>query len=171
MVHTFAHIAGGGVAIAQLHGRRNEDPVGAPPSPVEAFVPPSAWHDIAGEARSGVGVVLTGMFEPPGEGDGAIQLLAFDSRDGKTRARVDARLDEGQAGASLVGALEQLWSPLGGEIGALQGLSELAWEPLESVLRAERCALHDPMRGGPHDRSACARRPLGRAHRDHRAAK
>jgi tetratricopeptide (TPR) repeat protein len=162
LVHAFAHVEGAGIAIAQLHGRRNDDPADTPPSPVEAFVPPSAWSDIAGEARSGVGVVLTGAFEPPGDGDGTIQLLAFDARDGRTRARVDARLDEAQAGASLVGALEQFWSPLGGEIGALQGLRELAWEPLESVLRAERCALHDPTRGGPHDRVA-AMLHLGRA--------
>jgi tetratricopeptide (TPR) repeat protein len=165
LVHAFAHVEGSGIAIAQLHGRRNDDPVDATPSPVEAFVPPAAWHDIAGEGRSGVGVVLTGAFEPPGDGDGTIQLLAFDARDGRTRARVDAALDESRAGASLVGALEQLWSTLGGEIGALQGLRDLAWEPLESVLRAERCALHDPLRGGPHDRLA-AMLHLGRAIHD-----
>jgi tetratricopeptide (TPR) repeat protein len=162
LVHAFAHVEGGGIAIAQLQGRRNDEPVDALPSPVEAFVPPAAWRNIVGEARSGVGVVLTGVFEPPGTGEGTIQLLAFDARDGRTRARVDARLDEAQAGASLVGALEQFWSSLGGEIGALQGLRELAWEPLESVLRAERCALHDPLRGGSHDRLA-AMLHLGRA--------
>jgi tetratricopeptide (TPR) repeat protein len=162
LVHAFAHVEGAGIAIAQLHGRRNDEPVDATPSPVEAFVPPAAWRDIAGEARSAVGVVLTGAFEPPGEGDGTIQLLAFDARDGKTRARVDARFDEAQAGASLVGAFEQVWALLGGELGVLQGLRELAWEPLESVLRAERCALHDPLRGGPHNRLA-AMLHLGRA--------
>jgi tetratricopeptide (TPR) repeat protein len=162
LVHACAHVEGSGVAIAQLHGRRNDEPADAAPSVVEAFMPPATWRDIAGEGRSGVGVVLTGAFEPPGDGDGTIQLLAFDPRDGKTRARVDAPLDERRAGASLVGALERLWSALGGEIGALEGLRELAWEPLESVLRAERCALHDPARGGPHDRLA-AMLHLGRA--------
>jgi len=162
IVHACAHVEGGGIAIAQLHGKRNDDPVDATPAPVEAFVPPAAWRDIAGEVRGGGGVVLTGTFEPPGDGDGTIQLLAFDARDGRTRARVDASVDASRAGASLVGALEQLWSSLGGEIGALQGLRELAWDPLESVLRAERCALHDPLRGGPHDRLA-AMVHLGRA--------
>jgi predicted Zn-dependent protease len=114
---------------------------------------------------AGVGVVLTGAFEPPLEGHGTIQLLAFDARDGKTRARVDAPLDESRAGASLVGALEQIWSHLGGEIGALGALRDLDWESLESVLRAERCALHDPLRGGPHDRLA-AMLHLGRAIED-----
>jgi tetratricopeptide (TPR) repeat protein len=165
LVHAFAHVEGGGIAIAQLHGRRNDEPVDAVPSPVEVFVPPAAWRDIAGEGRTGVGVVLTGVFEPPGEGDGMIQLLAFDARDGRTRARVDAPLEESRAGASLVAALEQLWSSLSGEIGALDALRELAWEPLESVLRAERCALHDPLRGGPHDRLA-AMLHLGRAIHD-----
>ncbi len=167
LVHTFVQVEGGGVAIAQLHARRNEEPGDAAPAPVEAFVPPAAWKDIAtrGDAPSGVGVVLTGAFEPPLEGHGTIQLLAFDARDGKTRARVDAALDDACAGASLVGALEQIWKGLGGEIGALGGLRDLDWESLESVLRAERCALHDPLRGGPHDRLA-AMLHLGRAIED-----
>ncbi len=162
LVHACAHLEGSGVAIAQLHGRRRDDPAGAAASPVEAFVPPSAWPEIAGEARGGVGVVLTGAFEPPGDGEGTIQLLLFDAKDGQTRARVDAPFDADGAGAAVVGALERLWSPLGGGIGALQGLRELPWEPFESVLRAERCALHDPLRGGPHDRLA-AMLHLGRA--------
>jgi tetratricopeptide (TPR) repeat protein len=169
LVHAFVHVQGDGVALAQLHVRRtDEHEPTSPPLPVEAFVPPSAWRDIAGrdEARDQthhtVGVVLTGSFEPPTEGQGIIRLLAFDSRDGRTCARVDAPVDDEHAGATLVGALEQLWSGLGGEIGALRGLSGLGWEPLESVLRAERCALHDPARGGPHDRVA-AMLHLGRA--------
>ncbi len=110
-------------------------------------------------------MVLTGSFEPPTEGQGTIHLLVFDPRDGRTCARVDAPVDDERAGATLVGAFEQVWSGLGGEIGALQGLRELGWESLESVLRAERCALHDPARGGPHDRVA-AMLHLGRAIED-----
>jgi tetratricopeptide (TPR) repeat protein len=164
LVHTGVNLDGGGVAIAQLCARRNDEPADAPPSPVEAFVPPAAWKDITGrgEAPTGVSVVVTGAFEPPTEGDGALQLLAFDARDGQTRARVDAPLDPDHAGASLVGALEQLGARLGAEIGLLGTLRELDWESLESVLRAERCALHDPARGGPHDRLA-AMLHLGRA--------
>ncbi len=159
LVHAFVHVEGGGVALAQLQTRRSEEqdsPQPSPAPPVEAFVPPAAWRDIArrGEPQAGVGVVLTGSFEPPTDGQGAIRLLAFDSRDGRTCARVDAPIDDVRAGASLVGAFERLWSDLGGEIGGLQGLRELGWESLESVLRAERCALHDPARGGPHDRLA-----------------
>jgi tetratricopeptide (TPR) repeat protein len=172
LVHACVHLDGGGVAIAQLHARRNDEPADAAPSPVEAFVPPSAWKDIArrGETPTGVAVVVTGAFEPPLDGHGTLQLLAFDARDGQTRARVEAALDDVHAGATLVGALEQLGARLGGEIGALGELRELDWESLESVLRAERCALHDPMRGGPHDRLA-AMLHLGRAIGDSPAAR
>jgi tetratricopeptide (TPR) repeat protein len=167
LVHTFAHVNGGGVAIAQLHARRKDEPSDSTPNPVEAFVPPATWKDIAtrGDAPPGVGVVLTGAFEPPLDGHGTIQLLAFDARDGKTCARIDVALDGSRAGASLVGALEQVWTHLGGEIGGLGGLRDLDWDSLESVLRAERCALHDPLRGGPHDRLA-AMLHLGRAIED-----
>ncbi len=165
LVHAFVHVEGGGVALAQLHTRRTGDQEPqATPSPLEAFVPPAAWRDIAGRAEppDAVGMVLTGSFEPPTDGHGTLRLLAFDSRDGRTFASIDAPVDEERAGATLVGALEQLWSGLGGEIGALQGLRELGWASLESVLRAERCALHDPSRGGPHNRVA-AMLHLGRA--------
>jgi len=168
MVHAFVHVDGGGVALAQLHGPaapaggdRGESGV---PSPVEAFVPPDAWRDISGrgDAPSAVTLVLTGSFEPPIDGAGTIQLLAFDVQDGRTRARVDAALDGADTGATLVNAFEQLGARLGGEIGALHDIQDLGWDSLESVLRAERCALHDPSRGGPHDRLA-AMLHLGRA--------
>jgi tetratricopeptide (TPR) repeat protein len=164
LLHTCVHLDGSGVAIAQLHGRRNDEPEGTPPSPVEAFLPPAAWRDIVGrgETPPGVAVVLTGAFEPPLDGHGTIQLLAFDAQDGKERARIDAPLDGVHAGASLVGAFEQLGARLGGEIGSLGAVRELEWDALESVLRAERCALHDPLKGGPHDRLA-AMLHLGRA--------
>jgi len=164
LVHAFTNVDGEGVAIAQLHAKKKDEPPETTPSPVEAFVPPAAWNDLAkrGDAPPLVHVVLTGSIDPPALGSGTIQLLAFDPRDGKTRAQVEATLDAAHAGASLVGALELLWSKLDGAIGALGGLKELEWEPLESVLRAERCALHDPLRGGPHDRLA-AMLHLGRA--------
>src|SRR5258708_31868365 len=92
VVHAFVHVEGGGVAVAQLHSRGTNEQGATPASPVEAFVPPSAWRDIAGhgDAPRGVSVVLTGAFEPPTQGHGAIQLLAFDAHDGRTCARFDA---------------------------------------------------------------------------------
>ncbi len=164
LVHAFANVDGEGVAIAQLHARKKDEPPETKPSPVEAFVPPAAWNDLAkrGDAPALVHVVLTGAIDPPALGSGTLQLLAFDPRDGKTRAHVEVTLDAARAGASLVGALEQLWSKLDGAIGGLAGLEDLEWESLESVLRAERCALHDPLQGGPHDRLA-AMLHLGRA--------
>ena len=120
VVHAFVHVEGGGVALAQLQARRSggEQEPGTPLGPVEAFVPPAAWRDIAGRAelQGPVGVVLTGSFEPPTEGQGTIRLLVFDPRDGRTCARVDAPVDDEHAGATLVGAFERIWSGLGGEI-------------------------------------------------------
>jgi tetratricopeptide (TPR) repeat protein len=172
LLHTCLRLDGSEVAIAQLHARRNDAPDGTPPSPVEAFLPPDAWKDIAGrgETPSDVALVLTGAFEPPVDGHGTIQLLAFDARDGKERARIDAPLDGAQAGASLVSAFEQIGARVGGEIGAPRAVGDLGWEALESVLRAERCVLHDPLRGGPHDRLA-AMVHLGRAIGDAPAAR
>jgi tetratricopeptide (TPR) repeat protein len=172
LLHTCLSLDGGELGIAQLHARRNDAPDGAPPSPVEAFLPPAAWRDIAGrgEAPAGVALVLTGSFEPPLEGHGTLQLLAFDPRDGKERARIDAPLDGTRAGASLVGAFEQIGARLGGEISGLRAVRELEWDALESVLRAERCVLYDPLRGGPHDRLA-AMLHLGRAIGDAPAAR
>jgi len=172
LVHTFVRLDGAGVAIAQLHARPARENEKQMPSPVEAFVPPAAWREIAGrgDASLGAGVIVTGALEPPLADQGTIQLLAFNPRDGSIRAQVDASLDAEQAGNALVGALEQLWSRIGGEIGGLQALRDLGWEPLESVLRAERCALHDPLRGGPHDRLA-AMLHFGRAIGDAPAAR
>jgi tetratricopeptide (TPR) repeat protein len=153
IVHSSARMAGAGVAIARLQVAKRELAPDAQAAPLEVFMTPDAWRDMASrvDRPSGMGIVLTGAFEPPLEGDGAIRLLAFDARDGRTRASSDARLDSEHAGASIVDAIEQLWSQLGGEIGPLSGLRELNWEVLESVLRAERCALHDPTRGMAHD--------------------
>lgn len=141
----------------------DEDEAGEP-RPVEAFVPPRAWKDLtgAGNAPSGVSFVLTGSFEPPTDGRGLIQLLAFEAKDGTTRARVEAHVDGETAGRALLEAFDELWKQLGGELGTVRDIGDLSWDALESVLRAERCALHDPLRGGPHDRLA-AMVHLGRA--------
>lgn len=164
LVHACMNVQSSGVAIAQLHARRDDARADAPPTPVEAYVPPSAWRDIAGrgDPAAGVGIVLTGSFEPPTDGQGTIRLLAFEAGDGRTRVSIEASFDEDHAGEMLVDVFERLGLDLGGEVGALRGLRELRWETLESVLRAERCALHDPSRGGPHDRVA-AMLHLGRA--------
>lgn len=175
LVHSFASIDGESVALAQLLARKRErdddDDIDddarddkAEASPVEAFVPPHAWRDLTGSASAppGVGFVVTGAFEPPTDGRGLIQLLAFDTKDGKTRAKVEAAVDGESAGKTLIAAFEECFSQLGVELGTVRDIDDLSWEALESVLRAERCALHDPLRGGPHDRLA-AMVHLGRA--------
>ncbi len=177
LVHSFAQIDGESVALAQLLGRKrssNDDEDGDPPdaneksepSPVEAFVPPHAWRDLTGSSSAppGVSFVVTGAFEPPTDGRGLIQLLVFDTKDGRTRAKVEAPVDGESAGKTLIAAFEDVFAQLGsgGELGNVRDIDDLSWEALESVLRAERCALHDPLRGGPHDRLA-AMVHLGRA--------
>jgi len=176
LVHCFAQIDGESVALAQLlarkqqsHDRDHDDGAALPdepsePAPVEAFVPPHAWRDLTGSSSAppGVSFVVTGAFEPPTDGRGLIQLLAFDTKDGRTRARVEAAVDGESAGKTLIAAFEEIFTQLGGELGTVRDIDDLSWEALESVLRAERCALHDPLRGGPHDRLA-AMVHLGRA--------
>jgi tetratricopeptide (TPR) repeat protein len=177
LVHSTALIGGESVALAQLlarsqrprdeeseHADDEESDEQSEPSPVEAFVPPHAWRDLAGSSSPppGVSFVVTGAFEPPTDGRGLIQLLAFDTKDGRTRARVEAAVDNESAGKTLIAAFDEIFAQIGGELGTVREIDDLSWEALESVLRAERCALHDPLRGGPHDRLA-AMAHLGRA--------
>ena len=63
------------------------------PGPVEAFVAPRAWTDLTGANAepNGVSYVVTGAFEPPTDGRGLIQLLVFEAKDGRTRAKVVER--------------------------------------------------------------------------------
>lgn len=169
LFHGFTSIDGKSVGLAQLLARPREDAgelhgAAAPTGPVEAFVPPAAWRDLSaqGSGFPDVSVVITGAFEPPADGKGMIDLLAFDSKDGSTRARVEAHVDGARAGETLLAAFDDVWGKVGGELGLVRDIGDLGWEALESVLRAERCALHDPERNGPHDRLA-AMLHLGRA--------
>jgi tetratricopeptide (TPR) repeat protein len=148
MVHSIARLGGESLALAQLHQRKDD---GSAPTPVEAFIPPPAWSDLSrsGAASSeGLEVVLTGAFEPPGEGDGTVALLAYDPRSGEIRAKVERPIDDRHAGKSLVAALREF---TGVELSLEKEIAELDWTALESILRAERCAVADPVRGGPHD--------------------
>jgi tetratricopeptide (TPR) repeat protein len=168
LVHSFARLDGETVALAQLHGKKKDAPEEAGPEPVEAFIAPQTWRDMAGagQAPNDVSVVVTGSFEPPSEGRGLIQLLAFDAKDGTPRGRAEAHVDGRHAGKAILAALCDLWTTMNaGEIGTVRDIEDLPWEALESVLRAERCVLFDPKKGGPFDRLA-AMMHLGRAVED-----
>src|SRR6202044_3432108 len=75
LVHGFTRIPGEHGALAPPFGKRNDEPDSAP-GPVEAFIPPQAWRDLAGQgsAPADVKFVLTGAFEPPDEAGGMIRL-------------------------------------------------------------------------------------------------
>src|SRR5690349_307468 len=66
LVHGLARLRGENVGLAQIVGRRNDEPEAAP-APVEAFILPQQWRDLAGQgnAPGDVRIVLTGAFEPP----------------------------------------------------------------------------------------------------------
>ncbi len=160
LLHAFARIEGESVALAQLLTRED----GAEARAVEAFVSPSTWRELAGRGTTHeeVGLVVTGVLEPPSDGRGSLRLVAFDPKSGRTRAELELELDSDTAGAGVLRAIRRLCDEVGGEPGQIQDLADLGWECLESVLRAERCILHSPLRGGAHDRLA-ALLHLGRA--------
>lgn len=164
LVHSCSQIHGEQIALAQLFARPNEGSPNKKPAPAETHLLPRAWRDLveSGNAPPNVPVVVTGAFEPPGDGPGLIHLVAFDGTSGMLRARVEAHLDARTAGTAIVEAFKELCGSIEGDIGSLHEIGDLGWDALESVLRAERCVLIDPMRGGPHDRLA-AMAHLGRA--------
>lgn len=164
LIHSFGTLSGQSVALAQLLSRAHDDRQDKPGGPVEALLAPQAWRDMAGvgQAPKSVDVVITGGFEPPNEGHGSLEVLAFAAEDLSYRARIEATVDPDRAGADIVNALTEIFTKLGGELGVLRDIAPLDWDALESVLLAERCALTDPTRGGPHDRLA-ALVHLGRA--------
>jgi tetratricopeptide (TPR) repeat protein len=166
-MHSFARIRGGNIALAQLFSKESEGQAPGSGRPLEAFVPPQAWKQLTREDQEGeVTIVLTGSFEPPCEGaGGTLQLLAFDGQSGEPKAIVEAAVDSEAAGKGVLEAFEALCAQVDGDVGHVEDIRDLGWDALESVLYAERCALHDPHRGGPHDRLA-ALTHLGRAVED-----
>lgn len=165
LVHSFAQIGGHSVGLAQLFAATSPD---AEPKPVEVFVAPQAWKDLEqrsldrGTSGQAPRLVLTGNFEPPTSGPGILQLLAFDPKSGETRASGEVLLDSENAGGLVLSLFDHLFRQIEGDLGTVRDIEGLSWEVLESVLHAERCVVHDPSRGGPHD-SMAALMHLGRA--------
>lgn len=154
MLHTFFRVQDTNMALVQVIARPREHDVTA--HAVEALVPPQAWRDMPGveDTPEHVQLVVTGALQPPTEGRGALQIVAFDARSLEVRAKIEAPLDEQDAGAVLVRGLRELALRVDGDLGPLADLESVSWEALESVLRAERCTMIDPERGEPHDRLA-----------------
>ena len=95
-----------------VHPLRRGPSLDGPVGPVEAFVPPQAWNDLAGagNAPPDVVVVVTGAFEPPSDGRGMIQLLAFDAHDGSTRAKVEPPSTARARARTSSRRFDELWS-------------------------------------------------------------
>ena len=163
LIHHFARADGENVALAQLLSRSNE-PGNTKPTPVEAFLSPDAWRELErrGDAPRGVQIVLTGAFEPPEGGSGALDVVAFEPKNGRVLASVELVVRGGDAGKTIAEAIDRVWTEAGGDLDLSSRVGDLEWDALESVLYAERSALYDPLRAEPHDRLA-AMMHLGRA--------
>lgn len=162
LLHHFARTDGETLALAQLLSRPADQKVN--PTPVEAFLSPDAWRELEarGDAPRGVEIVLTGGFEPPEGASGVLDLLAFNPKTGLVLASVEITVRMDDAGKSVAEAFDRVFREVGGQLDLGARIGDLDWEPLESVLYAERAALYDPLRAEPHDRLA-ALIHLGRA--------
>jgi tetratricopeptide (TPR) repeat protein len=136
LVHAFARIEDGDVALAQIRKHGSD---GGVTGVVEAFVTGAQWRAMPGaeDTPAYVSTIVTGAFEPPRDGRGAFSVLAFDAKTGEARCKFDAVLDADGAGRSIVGALASLCARVGGDVGKLRGLEGLGWDALESVIMAE----------------------------------
>ncbi len=136
LVHAFARIEDGDVALAQIRKHGND---GGVTGVVEAFVTGAQWRAMPGaeDTPAHVSTVLTGAFEPPRDGRGAFSVLAFDAKTGEPRCKLDVVLDADGAGRSIVTTLASLCARVDGDVGALRGLEGLNWDALESVIMAE----------------------------------
>jgi tetratricopeptide (TPR) repeat protein len=174
LVHAFARVHGSSIALAQLFPKpdtRAEAAAGRPGSglarPIEAFIPPHTWKELSGDGpRDFATIVLTGAFDPPSDSaSGMLQLLAYDAESSVVRGSVEMPLDAKNTGSSICDALRALCIDMDADLGYFSGIDDLDWDSLQSVLLAERCALHDPHRSGPYDRLA-ALTHLGRSIED-----
>ena len=166
LVHSFARVDDGDVALAQLRSHASD---GGVTGIVEAFVTAAQWRAMPGseDTPPQVSVVLTGAFEPPREGRGAFSVLAFDAKTGEPRAKCEVVLDADGAGRSILSTLETLCSRVGGDVGALRGIESLAWDALESVLMAETWRVR-ALSGSEPTGAVAALAHLGRAVSDAR---
>jgi tetratricopeptide (TPR) repeat protein len=149
LVHGLVRMSGEHVALAQLLSKDGA-------KTVEAFVPPAAWKEIAKNGPDApetqkLDVVVTGSFEPPSIGRGALELLAFDPKSGVVRAREETAFGTDDAGTVLAQAISAFCEKLDADAGAVESLRDLPWASLESVLYAERCFAPNPLKNGARD--------------------
>jgi tetratricopeptide (TPR) repeat protein len=149
LVHGFVRMSGEHVGLAQLLSKDGA-------KTVEAFVPPSAWKEIAQNGpetpeTQKLDVVVTGSFEPPSIGRGGMELLAFDPKTGVVRAREEVAFGTDDAGTAVAETLGSFCEKLEADASAVATLRDLPWASLESVLYAERCFAPNPLKNGARD--------------------
>ncbi len=149
LVHGFVRFGNDHVGLAQL---LSKDATRA----VEAFIPPAAWKELSanGPDPGPLDLVLTGSFEPPETGRGSLQLVAFEPKSGDVRAKEDAGFGQDDAGSAVAALLRVFCNKIDADIGHAEQIDDLDWAALESVLRAERCVVPNPLKGGAKDRFA-----------------
>ncbi len=149
LVHGFVRFGSDHVGLAQL---LSKDATRA----VEAFIPPAAWKELSanGPDPGPLDLVLTGSFEPPETGRGSLQLVAFEPKSGDVRAKEDASFGQDDAGSAVAALLRVFCNKIDADIGHAEQIDDLDWAALESVLRAERCVIPNPLKGGAKDRFA-----------------
>jgi len=149
LVHGFVRVNGDHVGLAQL---LSKDATKA----VEAFIPPAAWKELSanGPDPGPLDLVLTGSFESPEMGRGSLSLMAFEPKSGDVRAKEDASFGQEDAGSAVAALLRVFCSKIDADPGHAEQIDNLDWTALESVLRAERCIIPNPLKGGAKDRFA-----------------
>ena len=149
LVHGFVRVNGEHIGLAQLMSKDGT-------KAVEAFVPPAAWKDLSasGADPGPLDLVVTGAFESPELGRGSLQLLAFEPKTAEIRAKEEATFGQEDAGSVVAALLRVFCNKIDADLGNAEQIDDLPWAALESVLRAERCIVPNPLKGGAKDRFA-----------------
>jgi tetratricopeptide (TPR) repeat protein len=171
MIHGLVRLGGENIALAQLFAKPDDS--GNAPRSIETYLPSENWQSLdLARQEPPVELVLTGTFEPPTEGRGTFQLVAYDPHHASASSRVEHFIDDDDdAGSAFVLAITELMAGLppsglaaiAPELTALADIKGMSWSVLESVIHAERCLLADPARHGMPNNLPAAFSFLGRA--------
>lgn len=155
LVHSSLRAEGTAFVIARAFAQPTAEPAAGgafphEPRELEGLVSPEAWKTMSGRsndlAQMRIDLLVTGRFEAPEEGSGQAELVAFVPASGDVVFHTESLFSDHDAGAGLVRILQELAATLGFDVGDLEQLATLGWEPLESALRAEAALAGSPSR-------------------------